>query len=165
MSQSLSPEITGSQCLCGCLSRMLQRRNRWNSRLPLLCSSSAVASTPLNGLLFSCKEYFNIYFSFFYGFRHNLYITLFVIAKPYRVATYNRTDIPVLMSLLAVSVSGNICILTTFYRVLQTLSFIFIVIGYSVPFLYMTYWATVYIKHFINQHCRQRVCEITSIIS
>ena len=94
-----------------------------------------------------------------------IYITLFVIAKPYRVATYNRTDIPVLMSLLAVGVSGNICMLTTFYRVLQILSGIFIVIGYSVPFFYMTYWAIIYIKHFINQHCRQRVCEITSIIS
>ena len=32
MSHSLSPEITGSQCLCGCLSRMLQRRNRRDSR-------------------------------------------------------------------------------------------------------------------------------------
>ena len=107
----VSPEITGSQCLCGCLSRMLQRWNRWDSRLPLLCSSSAVASTLLNVIIFFITK--NILTSLFLlSMVLGTYITLFVIAKPYREVTYNKTDMPVLMSLLLASVSGNIIVLT-----------------------------------------------------
>ena len=95
-----------------------------------------------------------------------IYITLFVIAKPYRVAIYNATDIPVLMSLLLIGVSVNISIFTHhYYSISFTLSQIFMTFSYIVPLLYMTCWAFVYIKHFINQHCRQRTCEITSLLS
>ena len=92
------------------------------------------------------------------------YITLFVISKPYRVAIYNTTDIPVLMSLLLVGVSQNINIFTHRHSVTCTLSIVFITFSYIVPLLYMTCWEFVYIKHFINQHCRQRSCEITSLL-
>ena len=93
------------------------------------------------------------------------YITLFVIAKPYRVAIYNTTDIPVLMSLLLVGVSAIVNIFTHhYYSISFTLSQIFMTFSYIVPLLYMTCWAFVYIKHFINQHCRQRTCEITSLL-
>ena len=92
------------------------------------------------------------------------YITLFVISKPYRVAIYNTTDIPVLMSLLLVGVSQNINIFTHRHSVTCTLSIVFITFSYIVPLLYMTCWAFVYIKHFINQHCRQRSCEITPLL-
>ena len=93
------------------------------------------------------------------------YITLFVIAKPYRVAIYNTTDIPVLMSLLLIGVSQNINIFTYhYYSISFTLSFVFIAFSYIVPLLYITCWAFVYIKHFINRHCRQRTCEITSLL-
>ena len=94
-----------------------------------------------------------------------IYITLFVIAKPYRVAIYNITDIPVLMSLLLVGVSHNINIFTHhYYSISFTLSQIFTTFSYFVPLLYMTCWAFVHFKHFINQHCRQRTCEITSLL-
>ena len=92
------------------------------------------------------------------------YITLFVITRPYRVAIYNRTDIPVLMSMLLVSVSVNINILKDHHSVSYTLSCAFINFCFIVPHLYMTCWAFVYIKHFINQHCRQRACEITPLL-
>ena len=93
------------------------------------------------------------------------YITLFVISKPYRVAIYNTTDIiPVLMSLLLVGVSQNINIFTHRHSVTCTLSIVFITFSYIVPLLYMTCWEFVYIKHFINQHCRQRSCEITPLL-
>ena len=93
------------------------------------------------------------------------YITLFVITKPYRVAMYNTTDIPVLMSLLLVGVSQNINIFTHhYYSISFTLSIVFMTFSNIVPLLYMTCWAFVYIKHFINQHCRQRTCEITSLL-
>ena len=93
------------------------------------------------------------------------YITLFVIAKPYRVAIYNRTDIPVLMSLLLISVSTNVNIFTHHDSSISfTLSIVFITFSNIVPLLYMTCWAFVHFKHFINQHCRQRTCEITSLL-
>ena len=95
-----------------------------------------------------------------------IYITLFVIAKPYRVAIYNTTDIPVLMSLLLVGVSQSINIFTRHYHdfVSNTLSLVFMAFSDIVPLLYMTCWAFVYIKHFINKHCRQRACEIASLL-
>ena len=93
------------------------------------------------------------------------YITLFVIAKPYRVAIYNTTDIPVLMSLLLVGLSIIVNIFTHhYYSISFALSIVFMTFSYIVPLLYMTCWAFVYIKHFINQHCRQRTCEITSLL-
>ena len=92
------------------------------------------------------------------------YITLFVITRPYRVEIYNTTDIPVLMSLLLIGVSQNIIIFTRHDFVSNTLSLVFITFSYIVPLLYMTCWAFVYIKHFINQHCRQRSCEITPLL-
>ena len=93
------------------------------------------------------------------------YITLFVIAKPYRVAIYNTTDIPVLMSLLLVGVSAIVNIFTHhYYSISFALSIVFMTFSFIVPLLYMTCWAFVYIKHFINQHCRQRTCEITSLL-
>ena len=93
------------------------------------------------------------------------YITLFIIAKPYREPTYNTTDIPMLMSLLAVSVSGNVIMLTHSYPVTHTLSFIVTAFSYFVPFLYMICWAIFRFKYFINHHCRQSACEITSLLS
>ena len=161
MSHSLSPEITGSQCLCGCLSRMLQRWNRRESRLPLFCSSSAVSSTFLN---FICAK--NILTSLFlFSVVLGTYITLFVIAKPYREARYNRTDIPVLMSLLLASVSGNVIVLTYYYPVVHTISVVFLTFSYLVPLFYMICWVFVYIKHFISQHCRLKAREITQLLS
>ena len=80
-----------------------------------------------------------------------IYITLFVIAKPYRVAIYNATDIPVLMSLLLIGLSENISIFTHhYYPISFTLSQIFMTFSYIVPLLYMTCLAFVYIKHFIK---------------
>ena len=93
------------------------------------------------------------------------YITLFVIAKPYRESTYNTTDIPMLMSLLAVSVSGNVIMLTYSYPVTHTLSFIVIAFSYCVPFLYMICWGIIQFKYFIDHHCRQSACEVTSLLS
>ena len=93
------------------------------------------------------------------------YITLFVIAKPYREARYNRTDIPVLMSLLLASVSGNVIVLTYYYPVAHTFSIVFFTFSYLVPLFYMICWVFVYIKHFISQHCRQRAREITQLLS
>ena len=93
------------------------------------------------------------------------YITLFVIAKPYREPTYNTTDIPMLMSLLAVSVSGNVIMLTYSYPVTHTLSFIIIAFSYFVPFLYMICWGIIQFKYFIDHHCRQSACEVTSLLS
>ena len=92
------------------------------------------------------------------------YITLFVIAKPYREATYNRTDIPVLMSLLLASVSGNVIVLTYYYPVIHTISIVFFTLSYLVPLFYMICWAFVYIKYFISQHCRQRARELTPLL-
>ena len=91
-----------------------------------------------------------------------IYVILFVIAKPYRVAIYNKTDVPMLISLLLVYMSVIVNIFTHFLA--RTLSSDFIVFVYIMPILYMTCWAFVYIKHFINQHCRQRLCEITSLL-
>ena len=91
------------------------------------------------------------------------YITLFVIAKPYRVAIYNTTDIPVLMSLLLACMSV-IVFLFTYHTISNTLSVVFLTINYFVPLLYMTCWAFVHVKHFINQHCRQRAREITPLL-
>ena len=93
------------------------------------------------------------------------YITLFVIAKPYREPIYNTTDIPMLMSLLAVSVSGNVIMLTYSYPVTHTLSFIVITFSYFVPFLYMICWGIIQFKYFIDHHCRQSACEVTSLLS
>ena len=93
------------------------------------------------------------------------YITLFVIAKPYRVEIYNTTDISMLMSLLLLGLSENIYIFTHhYYSISFILSQIFMIFSYIVPLLYMTCWAFVYIKHFINQHCRRRLCEITPLL-
>ena len=91
------------------------------------------------------------------------YITLFVITRPYSTAKYNRTDIPVLMSLLLLGMSTIVSLLT-FHSLSNTLSSALIPFSYIVPLLYMTCWAFVYIKHFINQHCRQRSCEITPLL-
>ena len=92
------------------------------------------------------------------------YIMLFVIAKPYRVAMYNTTDIPVLMSLLLLGMSIIVNLLTPLSVVSNSISAALIAFSCSVPILYMTCWAIVYIKHFINQHCRQRSCEIAPLL-
>ena len=92
------------------------------------------------------------------------YITLFVIAKPYRVAIYNRTDIPVLMSFLLGGVSLSIYVIADHHSGSFTLSAVFIDFSYIMPILYITCWVFVYIKHFINQHCRQGAHETTSLL-
>ena len=113
-------------------------------------------------VLFSYRKgYCNSCFSFLRGlqFIHNIVCN----CKAIQSSNIQYKDIPVLMSLLLAGMS-LIVFLFTYHTISNTLSVVFLTISYFVPLLYMTCWAFVHVKHFINQHCRQRTREITPLL-
>ena len=88
MSQSLSPEITGSQYLCGCLSRMLQRRNKRNQRLPLVFITANITSIVFAIAFFVLKQPQPALFLSVITL--GVYITLFVIFSAVQRATIQQ---------------------------------------------------------------------------
>ena len=100
-----------------------------------------------------------------------LYITLFVIAQPYKYAVYNRTDIPLLMALLFAPV-------TLYFSMLYWIDhptsfsdskgiFVLIVFLFLVPLLYPIIWSVVYIKPIITRcsWCRRETPETSQLLA
>ena len=90
-----------------------------------------------------------------------LYITIFVIAQPYKYVVYNKTDIPLLMALLFAPV-------TVYYNMLMhdALFQIFLAL-YSLPLLYLIIWSVVYIKPIISRcsWCRKEISETSQLLA
>ena len=109
-----------------------------------------------------------ITFAFLSIFVLVLYITLFVIAQPYKDAVYNKTDIPLLVTLLCGPVTFYFSIL---YWINHPTSFsdlkgIFALLLF-VPLLYLIIWSFVYIKHIITHcnWCRKETQETTQLLA
>ena len=81
-----------------------------------------------------------------------LYITLFVIVRPYKVNVYNKTDAVLLMTLLLAMFSCYILLVAYDVSAL----YIFVPCGVG-PLLYLVIWSAVHIKHIITHRtwCRE----------
>ena len=91
-----------------------------------------------------------------------LYITLFVIVRPYKVNVYNKTDAVLLMTLLLAMFSCYILLVA--YDVVVLYIFVPCVTG---PLLYLVIWSAVHIKHIITHRtwCRDHTQESNQLLS
>ena len=76
------------------------------------------------------------------------YITAFVIARPYKVSVYNNTDVPILMTVLCLTVTQNASILFQAYGYKHHLYIINIIFvsGFFIPLVYLAVWSFIYAK-------------------
>ena len=97
-----------------------------------------------------------------------VYITAFVIAKPYKDDIYNKSDIPVLMVLLLRTVSLNAFLLLTLcnYHSVDFLSVFVNVVSFFAPLVYAVVWFVVLIKRVVTQSswCRGNTQETDSLL-
>ena len=99
---------------------------------------------------------------FFSAIVLGVYITLFVIARPYKELVYNKSDIPMLMVLLLVIVSYVISLLTDFNSLL--LSVICTFLGFTLTLVYGIVWIVIHIRDFIRHHRGQETLHERSLL-
>ena len=128
------------------------------------------------GLQLILRLLFPIIFFFFFEAKFSLfsctivlslYTTLLVIVQPYKVAVYNKTDVPLLTALLVAFIVVLSCASIIFYNS----SFHWLVISIGIlcactPLLYLVIWSTVYIKHIITHRtwCRKHMQEADQLL-
>ena len=84
-----------------------------------------------------------------------IYITLFVMAQPYKNTAYNRADSLVMMVLLLITVSALVNIVSKDYLYLLRIWRVAFSFGILCLLLYVIYWIFVYIRGVVRRHCRQ----------
>ena len=91
-----------------------------------------------------------------------LYITIFIIVRPYKASVYNKTDVTLLMALIFAGFMSYISM------VLYTIfSLVMLIISVSVPLLYVVIWAVFYIKHIITRRtwCQKHTQETAQLLT
>ena len=88
---------------------------------------------------------------FFSAIVLGVYITLFVIAQPYKELVYNKSDIPMLL----VIVSYLISLLTGYNAYI--LCTICLFLGFTLPLVYGIVWIVIRIRDFIRHHRGQEI--------
>ena len=81
-----------------------------------------------------------------------LYITLFVIVQPYKNTVYNKTDVPLLMSLLFVTFTACVVTVTRSKDSLHWVRVVTSTLCICTPLLYLVIWSALQVKHIIS-HC------------
>ena len=101
---------------------------------------------------------------FFYAVVFGLYITLFVIVQPYKNTVYNKTDVPILMSLLFITFTA--CV-GTIARSLHWVRFVTGTPCVCAPLLYLVIWSALKVKHIITHRswCRKHTQETDQLLS
>ena len=94
-----------------------------------------------------------------------LYITLFVLVRPYKVTVYNRVDVPLLMTLLFTIFS--VCTLFLSQNSSYLFEMCMIVLCLCGPLLYLVTWSVLHMKRIITHHnwCRKREQETNHLLS
>ena len=79
-----------------------------------------------------------------------LYITLFVIVQPYKNTLYNKTDVPLLMSLLFMSFAACVVSIARLHDSLHWVRFVTNTLCVCVPLFYLVIWSALQVKHIIT---------------
>ena len=103
--------------------------------------------------LFSCAVVFS------------LYITHFVLVQPYKNTVYNKTDVPLLMSLLFI-----LYVFTVAYyhnNSFDWVRFVTSTLCVCAPLLYLVIWSALQVKHIITHRtwCRKHTQETDQLLS
>ena len=96
-----------------------------------------------------------------------LYITLFVIVQPYKNTVYNKTDVPLLMSLLCMTFTACVVTITRLHDSLHWVRFVTGSLCVCVPLLYLVIWSFLQVKHIITHRtwCRKHTQETDQLLS
>ena len=96
-----------------------------------------------------------------------LYLTLFVIVQPYKNTVYNKTDVPLLMSLLLISFTSCVVTIAHFHDSLHLVRFVTGILCVCVPLLYIVIWSALQVKHIITHRtwCRKHTQETDQLLS
>ena len=94
-----------------------------------------------------------------------LYTSFFVLVQPYKIALYNKTDVPLLVSLLIISFSTTYSV-SPYYPSLYWLMFVISILCICAPLLYLVIWFAVHIKHIIAHRtwCRRHTQETDQLL-
>ena len=99
----------------------------------------------------------------------SLYTTLFVLAQPYKVTMYNKTEVPLLIALLvlAFSMFAFASSITPNHHSLFRLVVATCFPCLCVPLLYIVIWSALHIKHIITHRtwCRKHAQETDRLLS
>lgn len=92
-----------------------------------------------------------------------VYITAFILCRPYKKELYNKTDIPPLMVLLLASVYLNIDVLFDEHNYrLDWMNTCVFFTGLTVPLLYLFIWLCVHVKLMFSNRTWCRRCTATN---
>ena len=96
-----------------------------------------------------------------------LYITLFVIVQPYKNTVYNKTDVPLLMSLICLSFTGCVVTIAHLYDTLHWVGFVTGTLCVCAPLLYLVIWSALQVKHIITHRtwCRKHTQETDQLLN
>ena len=96
-----------------------------------------------------------------------LYITLFVLVQPYKNTVYNKTDVPLLMSLLFVSFKACVGSISRSNDSLHWVRGVTGALCVCAPLLYLVLWSALQVKHIITHRtwCRKHTQESDQLLS
>ena len=99
---------------------------------------------------------------FLFAFILCLYIALFVIVQPYKITVHNRTDVPLLITLLIGVFSSNAY--TNYHGCVK---YAVCLLCACAPLLYLVIWFAVHIKHIISHRmlCRKHTQETDQLLT
>ena len=120
--------------------------------MPLFCRTPA------------CTSLSSTFFLFFHEVViYGVYVTLFVIFRPYKVSVYNKTDVALLITLLFAVFMYYSSARSSYDAISAPLLFTPCICG---PLLYLVIWSAVHIKHIITHRtwCRKHTQETNRLL-
>ena len=93
-----------------------------------------------------------------------VYITLFVLAQPYKSTLYNKTDTPLLMTLLFTTFNACAFSISKDYHSFHSLNIVMFAVCACGPLLYLVIWSALKVKGLVINHtwpCCQKYTQET----
>ena len=96
-----------------------------------------------------------------------LYIILFVTVQPYKIAIYNKADVPLLIALLMSAFSTALSVYYPINRSFFWLKAAITILCVFAPLLYLVIWSALQVKHIITHRtwCRKHTQETDELLS